>query len=286
MNEVKKLTIPTIRGYRSAVALVLKASGTDVTNSQELNALLKALAAGVPRDRHKVPKWDLAMVLASLIEAPYEPLEQASLKHLTHKCAFLLAFASAKRVSELQALNGTVYRKPDWSEVAFDFAPDFLAKNQVPDGTRNKLRAFLVPALTRGASEENDMLLCPIRTLRLYFRRTADRRDAQSHLFIPILGRRSSVSKNSIFNWIMSVVRRAYNTHHQHLHQLHRVNAHEVRALATSWQFNNNLSLEAVMDAASWRSHTTFSDFYLRDVSFIADNLIKLGPVVAAQHIV
>ena len=79
-----------------------------VTNSPELGELLRSLAVEIPRDTFKTPKWDLALVLASLAEKPYEPIESAELK-----CAFLLALASAKRISELQALAGKIHQKQD-----------------------------------------------------------------------------------------------------------------------------------------------------------------------------
>ena len=68
------------------------------------------------------------MVLETLIKEPYKPLQTASLKFLTHKCIFLLALASAKRVSKLHALSGKISHKEDWSVVSFDLARDFLAK--------------------------------------------------------------------------------------------------------------------------------------------------------------
>ena len=79
--------------------------------------------------------WNLTLVLETLIGEPYEPLKRASFKFLTHKCAFLLALASAKRVSELQALSGKIAHKEDWSMVSFDLAKDFLAKNEFPSST-------------------------------------------------------------------------------------------------------------------------------------------------------
>ena len=51
-----------------------------------------------------LPHWDLGIVLEALSKPPYEPLREASLKHLTLKAVFLLAMASALRRSELQAL--------------------------------------------------------------------------------------------------------------------------------------------------------------------------------------
>ena len=92
--------------------------------------------------------------------------------------------------------------------------------------------------------------------------------------------------KNTISRWISTVIRRAYQPD-SHEHQtFHGVSAHEVRALATSWRFAHSMSLEEVMNAASWRSNSTFSSFYLRDVSRISGDLHALGPLVAAQGIV
>ena len=50
-----------------------------------------------------LPQWDLGIVLEALSK-PYEPLREASLKHLTLNIVFLLAMALAGRRSKLQAL--------------------------------------------------------------------------------------------------------------------------------------------------------------------------------------
>ena len=50
------------------------------------------------------PQCDHGIVLDALRKPPYEPLREATLKHLTLKTVFLLAMASAGRRSELQAL--------------------------------------------------------------------------------------------------------------------------------------------------------------------------------------
>ncbi|KAM4703053.1 transmembrane gamma-carboxyglutamic acid protein 2 [Rhinophrynus dorsalis] len=53
-----------------------------------------------------IPPSDLNLVLQQLASHPYfEPLDSISLKHLTLKTAFLTAVTSARRVSELQALE-------------------------------------------------------------------------------------------------------------------------------------------------------------------------------------
>ena len=69
-------------------------------------------------------QWD---VLEALSKRPYEPLREASLKHLTLKTVFLLAKASAGRRSELQALvfdlQYIIQFKPKGAGVALYFTP-------------------------------------------------------------------------------------------------------------------------------------------------------------------
>ena len=50
-----------------------------------------------PRVTPVLPQWDLGIVLEALSKPPYEPLQEASFKHLTLKTVFLLAMASAGR---------------------------------------------------------------------------------------------------------------------------------------------------------------------------------------------
>ena len=57
-----------------------------------------------PRLTPVLPHFDLGIVLEALSKPPYEPLREASLKHLTLKTVFLLAMALAGIGSELQAL--------------------------------------------------------------------------------------------------------------------------------------------------------------------------------------
>ena len=57
-----------------------------------------------PRMTLVLPRWDLGIMLQALSKPPYEPLREASLKHLTLKTVCLLAMASPGRRSELQGL--------------------------------------------------------------------------------------------------------------------------------------------------------------------------------------
>ena len=65
----------------------------------------------------------------------------------------------------------------------------------------------------------------------------------------------------------------------EELQRLHKVKAHEVRAMAASWAFFNNVSVEDIMAACSWKSHNTFTSYYLRDLALIQGELLRLGPL-------
>ena len=72
-------------------------------------------------------------MLEVLSKTPYEPLWEASLKHLTLKTVFLLAMASVDRRSELQALVSEpqyIQFKPKGADVTLYFSPKFMRKNQ------------------------------------------------------------------------------------------------------------------------------------------------------------
>ena len=53
-------------------------------------------------------------------------------------------------------------------------------------------------------------------------------------------------------------------------------------ALRRLRRFFRNWSLSSVLEAASWRSNTVFTSFYIKDVQYILDNVHSLGPFVAA----
>ena len=84
-----------------------------------------------PRLTPVLPHWDLGIVLEAPSKPPYEPLRDASLKHLTLKTVFLLAMASAGIGSELQALvfDATIYTQFKPNELGLpSFSPQSSCK--------------------------------------------------------------------------------------------------------------------------------------------------------------
>ena len=235
-----------------------------------------------------VPKWDLNLVLHSLKKAPYEPVALAPLKQLTYKTVFLLALASAKRVSELHGLSCVVKHSHHWDTVTLTFAPDFIAKTQIPGCTQTNSAPIVIPALhTLLSPGDDELALCPVRTLREYLKRTAPFREHCPRLFVSVHTRLPRpIAKNTLSFWLRQVINSAYRATSPEAARSLKVTPHEIRAMATSLAFSRNVSLSQVMSAASWRCHTTFVSHYLRDCSHKYLDVSSLGPIVAAHQVV
>ena len=217
---------------------------------------------------------------------PYEPLNEASDKNVTLKTVFLLALATAKRISEIHGLSYIISHSLNWQKVYLSLDPAFVAKTQVPGRANTEPRPIEIPALTQVLDQgEEDLLLCPVRALKRYLKITRKARPECSRLFVSSHKKvKKPISKNTISYWIRNVISDAYKRSHERDAEEVKVKAHEVRAIATSLLFKKNSSLTDVMEAASWRAQTTFSSFYLRDITHKSLDLHTLGPVVAAQH--
>ena len=97
--QEKKLQPGTIDGYRSAIADKLGNSTINVSMDENLTRLLDSFHRDRPKGRWGIPSWNLSLVLHQLTKAPFEPLKEASLKHLTFKTVFLLALGSPATIS-------------------------------------------------------------------------------------------------------------------------------------------------------------------------------------------
>ena len=115
----RKLQPGTIDGYRSAIADKLGNVPINVSKDENLTHLLDSFHRDRPKGRRGIPSWNLSLVLHQLTKAPFEPLKEASLKHLTFKTVFLLALGSGKRRREIHAwLHKNIRHQADWSKVS------------------------------------------------------------------------------------------------------------------------------------------------------------------------
>ena len=99
----------TIDGYRKAIVDTMDPTGLHISQNSDLNRLLSSFHRDRPKSSRNLPQWNLSVVLNELTKAPFEPMKDTDLKHLTLKTAFLLALASGKRRGEIRAWVANKY---------------------------------------------------------------------------------------------------------------------------------------------------------------------------------
>ena len=161
----------TIDGYRTAIVDILGPTAHHIAHNSDLHRLLSSFHRDRPKSSRNLPKWNLSVVLNELTKAPFEPMKDTDLKHLTLKAAFLLALASGKRHSEIHAwVANKVSNLGQWEKVALFPSSDFIAKNQLAREGSQSVSPVTIPALTTIVDRQfkEDRTLCPVRALRYY----------------------------------------------------------------------------------------------------------------------
>ena len=198
-----------------------------------------------------------------------------NLKHLTLKTAFLLALASGKRCSKIHAwVAKKICNLGQWEKVAL-FPSDFIAKKQ---GSQS-VSPVTIPALTTIIADtiqrRQDLVVW---ALRYYLDRTKDLRGSRSLLFISFKkGHTSDIRPATLSSWLKQTSPLCYKQ------ALVQVKAHDIRVFAASKVFYGGVSVDQIMQACHGKAHNTFTNFYLKDLSWSDDNMY-LGLVVAAHQ--
>ena len=281
----KGLSVPAVRGYRASLNSVFTLKGRDLAASREVSMLFRSFSKAARPERLRPPNWDVSLVLQSLTRAPYEPLRSADERFLAQKTLVLIALASAKRIGELHALSYRVSHSRAWGEASFVFVPGFVAKTQDPSSQDPRFDSFTIPALPKARDNPNGRLLCPVRAVKLYLRRTAPHRPACERLFLTTGPNPKEIAKNTISFWLRKTIARAYELAGRSL-PVPAPRACETRGIAPSLLYRKNFALPQVLSAGTWRCHTTFTRHYLRDLAHKSLDTYHLGPVVAAQALV
>ena len=265
----------------------------DPAADPHIKLLIRAFRLERPVQRRIMPKWDLHLVLSSLLRPPFASEcdirgefsdDVIPLKWWTIKTVFLLALASARRHSYLHALSvaagrcvvsgGATQRQPVVSLLP---EPGFLAKNQLPSQAPEWIT---IPGIAHLNPSEAERMLCPVRQLKLYIRDSERIRGVRKRMFVHWNRNIRDIMRSHISRWIVETVKEAYT---QADREYDRVTAHEVRALSASWTYNCQVALPDILSAAFWRSSGVFQNSYLWDMACIADGMSTLGPVVVAQ---
>ena len=273
----------TIYGYRSTLNTVFRHSGLNVSQDPDIADVIRSFRIRAPKKPKKVVSWNLDVVLKFLCSDKFEPLNTTPLLRLTQKTLILVALALAKRISELQALSRAVGFSSEGALLSLLLT--FRAKNDFK--CKRLPRNFLIKDLTSLVGDEEEALLCPVRALREYLRRTKDLVGPDMvNLFVsPRFPTRPS-SKNGLTCLIKKVIIEAHECLKPDLMPILKVKTHELRAVSTSVAFQHNLALDTVMQAAQWRCRNVFAAHYLKEVAFDYDECRTLGPLVAAGTVI
>ena len=133
---------------------------------------------------------------------------------------------------------------------------------------------------------DEDLSLCPVRSLRIYLKRTASTMGERQQLFMSVQeNREKNFHPNTISAWIKKVIRMTRIEAGAEDCQIIGIKAHQTRGVAVSMALLNNGLHNDIMADYSWKSPATFSNFYLKDLVLIRDKMYHLGPVVATGHV-
>jgi integrase len=289
----KKLTPKTIEGYRTAISSGLRfSSDTDIGKDTRLTALIHSFYQERPRPSSAAPPWDLSIVLHALASPPFEPIDDAnkvSLQLLTWKTIFLVLLASGCRRGEVHALQyKRVLHDDKWKWVSLHPSETFISKTQLRTAGATALQPVTIRALSTTLDRDmtKDRALCPVRALKTYLARTQHLRKDKKLLFIAHKeGHSKDIHPNTISGWIRKLIHFVYANCDDSAAKFHGTSAHAIRGLAATLAFKGTAPVEDIMRACSWKSHNTFTSFYLKEVSGIMDELHKLGPLAVAQTV-
>jgi hypothetical protein len=282
LAKEKNLSQGTVKSYRSAICTTIRQSGgPDLASDPILRELINSLRIIGLNRTPRVPDWDVFIVLQALKDKPFEPPDTCTLENWSYKTAFLMSLATAKRRSELHALD---YNSIRWAEdsVTLSTLPDFVAKNQRPGETFPIIK---VPSLAKTLSKsDTHRRVCPVRALRWYLHKSKDLRTNQRRVFISYSKVGKEIAQATLSRWIVKAISISLKENGNLPCNRATPRAHEVRAIATSLALQRSISMENILRAAFWRNESTFSRFYLRDMTRSVDGKARL-PVVASQQI-
>ncbi|XP_071501562.1 uncharacterized protein [Diadema antillarum] len=230
----KKLSISTIKGYRSAIGVIHNGfpNGESVSSSIMLMRLMKSFFLNKPNRKMLSPTWSLPKVLQALARPPYEPMQEATLKELTIKTFFLVEASSGQRQSSIHALSSETGHLC-WEKNKVRLLPRarFLAKNQHEASPSLEI---VLPSISSLSSVPEDRLWCPVRALKCHVHRTRELRSSRQ-LFVSYQAPHGAVSRDSISRWIVTAIKAGG----QEALFADKIQAHDTQGLAASWALFN-----------------------------------------------
>ena len=256
-NENKEHS--TINSYRSAISTFhAKIDGVPAGQHPMVSRLMQGIFNTRPSKPRYTSVWDVEVVLNHIKNMP--PLNELRLTELAGKLAMLMALTNADRASDLHLLDLNL--KQIFSHgVRFQIA-----------GLSKTRRSGPPREVTYFTFKECEAI-CPVATLEVYERRTADLhatdRDANP-LFIGCVKPHKPVTSSTISRWVRNLMQVSGI-------DVSIFKSHSTRAASTSAATNLGVSVKDIMKTANWTSESTFKRFYLKPISLDFGNSVLSG---------
>ena len=141
---------------------------------------------------------------------------------------------------------------------------------------RSLPHTFAIQSLSDfAAGLPDEMLLCPVRALSEYVARTSRFVNRPRRLFVSSRSPSRAMSSNGISYVLREVILHSGASSND----VAALRLIVFAALRHHLHFFKNWSLSSVLEAASWRSNTVFTSFYLQHVQYIFEDVRSLGPL-------
>ena len=98
-------------------------------------------------------------------------------------------------------------------------------------------------------------------------------------------GRTSDIRPATLSSWLKQTILLCYKQADQQSLDMVQVKAHDIMAFGPSKTFYGGVSVDQIMQACHWKAHNTFTNSYLKDLTWSDNDNMNLGPVVAAQQV-
>ena len=162
----------------------------------------------------------------------------------------------------------------------------FHSQNQLAREGSQSVSPVTIPTLTTIVDRhfKEDRTLCQVRAEVLS---GLNQRGCRSLLFISFKkGHTSDIRPAKLSFLLKPTIILCHKQANQQALDLVQAKAHDIQAFTASKAFYGGVSVDQIMQACQWKAHNTFTNFYLKDITWSDnDNNMYLGPVVAAQQV-
>lgn len=256
-NEDKEHS--TINSYRSAISTFhAKIDGVPAGQHPMVSRLMQGIFNTRPSKPRYTSVWDVEIVLDHIKNMP--PSDELRLTELAGKLAMLMALTNADRASDLHLLDLNLKQ-------AFSHGVRFQIAGL------SKTRRSGPPREVTYFTFKECKAICPVATLEVYERRTADLRTTErdtNPLFIGCVKPHKPVTSSTISRWVRNLMQASGI-------DVSTFKSHSTRAASTSAATSLGVSVKDIMKTANWTSESTFKRFYLKPILSDFGNSVLSG---------